>query len=70
VLAIGLFSNPAIYVGIATLALAQAGFIYLPVLQRIFGTAALDLQTLAIAAVVGASILPIVGLEKWLRSRR
>jgi magnesium-transporting ATPase (P-type) len=69
VLVIGLFSNPTIYVGIAALLLAQAGFIYLPVFQQVFGTAALDVETLAVAAAVGVSILPIVGLEKWLRSR-
>jgi Ca2+-transporting ATPase len=68
-LAIGVFSNPSIYAGIGVLGLAQAAFIYAPPLQRIFGTAALDLRALGVAALVGASILPVVGLEKWLRSR-
>ena len=65
-----MFSNPSVYVGIGVLALAQAAFIYAPPLQRIFGTAALDARALGIAALVGASILPIVGVEKWLRGRR
>jgi magnesium-transporting ATPase (P-type) len=68
-LAIGLFSNPSVYVGIGVLALAQAAFIYAPPLQRLFGTAPLDAGALGVAALVGASILPIVGFEKWLRGR-
>jgi magnesium-transporting ATPase (P-type) len=69
VFSIGLFSNLTVYVGIAVLALAQAAFVYLPPLQHVFGTAALDVKTLSIAALSGAVILPVVSLEKWLRHR-
>jgi Ca2+-transporting ATPase len=70
VLRIGLFSNPMVYLGIATLVLLQLGFIYLPFMQGVFGTAALTLKALGLCALVGASILPVISVEKWLRSRR
>ncbi|HEX8435846.1 HAD-IC family P-type ATPase, partial [Archangium sp.] len=46
VLRIGLFSNPVVYLGIGTLVLLQLGFIYLPFMQRVFGTAPLTLEAL------------------------
>jgi Ca2+-transporting ATPase len=66
---IGVFSNPAVYVGIGTLLLAQALLLYAPPLQRVFNTAPLPLADVAIAAAAGAIILPVVSVEKWLRSR-
>jgi magnesium-transporting ATPase (P-type) len=70
VLRIGLFSNPTVYIGIAMLVLLQMGFIYLPFMQRMFGTVGLTLEALGLCALVGASILPVIGVEKWWRSRR
>jgi Ca2+-transporting ATPase len=67
---LGLFSNRAIFIGVALLALLQAGFMYLPFMQRIFGTAPLDAQALGLSALVGAVILPVIALEKWWRGRR
>jgi magnesium-transporting ATPase (P-type) len=67
--AIGVFSNPMVYIGIISIALAQAALIYAPLMQRIFGTAALDLEASLIAMLAGFVIFPIVGLEKWLRAR-
>jgi Ca2+-transporting ATPase len=66
VLRIGLGSNPAVYVGIATVLLVQAAFIYLPPLQAVFGSAPLEWNDLLIAALVGALITPVVAVEKWL----
>jgi magnesium-transporting ATPase (P-type) len=66
---IGLFSNPAVYLGIAALLLLQLGFIYLPFMQRVFGTEGLTLKALGLCALVGASILPAISFEKWWRSR-
>ncbi|OJT22528.1 cation transporter [Archangium sp. Cb G35] len=67
---IGLFSNPVVYAGIGLLVLLQLGFIYLPFMQRVFDTAPLSLQELGLCALVGAAVLPVIGLEKWWRSRR
>jgi Ca2+-transporting ATPase len=69
VLRIGLFSNPVVYLGIGTLVLLQLGFIYLPFMQRVFGTAPLTLEALGLCTLVGASILPAISVEKWWRSR-
>jgi Ca2+-transporting ATPase len=67
---IGLFSNPFVYAGIGLLVLLQLGFIYLPFMQRVFDTAALSLPELGLCALVGAAVLPVIGVEKWWRSRR
>jgi magnesium-transporting ATPase (P-type) len=70
VLRIGLWSNPTIFVGIAALAVLQAGFIYLPLMQSVFGTAPLTGEALLKALLAATIILPVIGLEKWLRQRR
>jgi Ca2+-transporting ATPase len=67
---IGLASNPWIFVGIGALLLLQGLFIYAPPLQLVFGSASLGWQEILRAAVVGAVILPVVSVEKWLLRRR
>jgi magnesium-transporting ATPase (P-type) len=67
---IGLFSNPSVLLGIGVLLLLQAAFIYLPLLNDIFGTHPLDPADVALAAAVGAVVLPVVSLEKWFERRR
>lgn len=64
---IGLFSNPTVFVGIGVVVLLQAAFIYLPPLQQVFGTAALDLPSLGWSLLAGSVILPAVLLEKAIR---
>ena len=66
---IGLLSNPTVYLGVATVLLAQAAFIYLPPLQAVFGSAPLAWTDLIVAALVGSLIVPVVALEKWLLRR-
>jgi len=66
---IGLTSNPTIYVGVATLLLVQAAYIYLPQLQAVFGSAPLGWIDLLIATLVGSLIVPVVAAEKWLLRR-
>jgi magnesium-transporting ATPase (P-type) len=66
---LGFFSNRTVHVGIIALLLLQAGFIYLPFMQSIFGTAALKPEAIGLSAVVGAVVLPLISLEKRLRSR-
>jgi magnesium-transporting ATPase (P-type) len=69
VLSQGLFSNPAVYIGIGALLLLQACFIYLRPLQVLFRSAPLDGHSLLEALLVGAIVLPVISFEKWLRSR-
>ncbi|NOK34177.1 HAD-IC family P-type ATPase [Corallococcus exercitus] len=67
---VGFTSNRTVFLGIAALVLLQAAFMYVPFFQRLFGSAPLSLGDIARSVLVGACVLPIVGLEKWLRSRR
>jgi Ca2+-transporting ATPase len=67
---IGFFSNPSVLLGIGLLVILQAAFIYLPILNDIFGTHPLDPADVALAAAVGAVVLPIVSIEKWFERRR
>jgi magnesium-transporting ATPase (P-type) len=66
---IGAFSNPTIYIGVATVLIAQAAFIYLPPLQSVFASAALTGGDLLVSALVGFCIVPVVAFEKWLLRR-
>ena len=65
----GVFSNPSIYIGITVLLLLQACFVYVPPLQVLFGTIALDTKAWLHAALAGALVLPVISCEKWIRSR-
>jgi Ca2+-transporting ATPase len=67
---IGLFSNKAVYIGIASLLLLQAIFIYTGVMHSIFGTMPLSMRDILFSALVGAIILPVISVEKWLGGRR
>jgi Ca2+-transporting ATPase len=67
---IGVFSNPAVLIGIGVLLLLQAAFIWLPALNRIFGTHPLAPGDVLLAVAVGALILPVISAEKWFRNRR
>ncbi|MBN1606504.1 MAG: HAD-IC family P-type ATPase [Polyangiaceae bacterium] len=66
---VGVFNNGVIFLGIALLVGLQALVIYAPFMQTVFDTAPLSGRELALAAVVGASILPVVSLEKAIRRR-
>jgi len=70
--ALGWFSNPLIWLGIGLLLVLQCGFIYLPFMQTLFGTTALDGQAWLRVVLAAAVILPAISLEKWLwrRSRK
>ncbi|MDD2735808.1 MAG: HAD-IC family P-type ATPase [Desulfuromonadaceae bacterium] len=65
----GVFSNPSIYIGILVLLLLQACFVYVPPLQSLFGTAALDAEAWFHSALAGALVLPVISCEKWVRGR-
>jgi len=69
VLAIGLLSNPTVFAGIGAVLLLQLAFVYLPVLNAIFGSVPLAIPDLLLAVLVGAAILPIAAVDKRLRAR-
>jgi len=63
----GMLSNPAIFVGIGVLLLLQLCFVYLPPLNLLFNSTPLDLIGWLDALLVGALVLPVITLEKWVR---
>ncbi|WP_147652924.1 cation-translocating P-type ATPase [Vulcaniibacterium gelatinicum] len=68
-LKIGVFSNQSVFVGIAAILVLQALFIYAPFMHAIFASAPLSAGDVLLSIVVGALILPVIGLEKWWRNR-
>jgi magnesium-transporting ATPase (P-type) len=66
---VGLWRNPWIYVGIAVLLVLQVAFVYLPVLQRAFGSAPMDGAAWLRAAAAALTVVPVVAAEKWWRRR-
>ena len=68
--AIGWFSNPWIYAGIALLLALQLAFVYLAPLQRVFGTTGLDGAAWLRAAGMALLVLPLTTADKAWRTRR
>jgi Ca2+-transporting ATPase len=66
---IGVFSNPKIFVGIGVLLVLQAGLIYLPLMNELFGTAPLPPSALLKSLLVGLIVLPAISVEKWVARR-
>lgn len=66
---IGLFSNSKVFIGIGTVLVLQAVFIYSPFFQGVFGTAALDSRGLLLSVLTGSVIFPLIGLEKYLSKK-
>jgi magnesium-transporting ATPase (P-type) len=64
---IPVFSNPSIYVGIGCVLLAQAAFVYFPLMNQWFHTAPLMADAWGFSFSVAFSILIIIGIEKWIR---
>ncbi|HOK39305.1 MAG: HAD-IC family P-type ATPase [Bacteroidales bacterium] len=63
---IGLFSNGFIFLGIGSILLLQAMFLYTPFMQKVFGTASLDGKGLFISFVAGSLIFVVISIEKWI----
>jgi Ca2+-transporting ATPase len=59
-----------VFLGIGSLIALQALFIYAPIMNEIFGSAPLSPLELLWATIVGAIILPVISIEKWVRNRR
>lgn len=66
---IGFFSNRTVFIGIGATLTLQALFIYVPSMQVIFSTHPLTLPSLLFSALAGAIILPVISVEKLIRSR-
>ncbi len=66
-LKLGLFSNPLIFAGILLMGLAQVAFTYIPVMNRLFGSAPLPADAWLQIFAVGIVVLVVVELEKKLR---
>ncbi|MFY7896961.1 MAG: HAD-IC family P-type ATPase, partial [Phycisphaerales bacterium] len=67
---IGLLSNKAVFIGVAALLVLQAVFIYLPLMNTVFGSAPLAVGDVIRAVLAGMIILPVISLEKFIRNRR
>jgi len=65
-----LFTNPVLWFAVATLALLQLGFVYLPFMQIAFGTAPLLLRHWLVPLGVGIAVFYIVEAEKTFWRRR
>jgi magnesium-transporting ATPase (P-type) len=69
ILRMGIATNPWIFVGIGAVLVLQAGFVYLPFMNAVFGSAPLEPLAWLEAALLGLLIMPVIGVEKWWRRR-
>ena len=67
---IGVFSNKTVFLGIGTVLVLHALFIYSPTMQTIFSTLPLSPLSLFYSALAGAIILPVIAVEKFVRNRK
>ena len=66
----GLFSNPAIWYGLLTMAVLQAALTYLPLMNRLFATAPIGGHQWLEIFAVGVLAYVVVGIDKGLHTRR
>jgi cation-transporting P-type ATPase F len=66
----GFFSNPWIFYGIATMLILQIGFVYLPFMNTLFGTAPIPIESWLRIFGAGILLYLIVAFEKWVRFRK
>lgn len=67
---IGLWTNPYVYGGIVLLLILQAGFVYLPTMNALFGSAPLGWEAWLRATVVALAVLPVITIEKMIRRKQ
>lgn len=67
---IGFFSNPWAIGGTVIMLALQLAYTYLPIMNRFFQSAPIDLNAWLWVFAVGMAAYIIVGIEKWLRSRK
>ncbi|MEQ9022334.1 MAG: cation transporting ATPase C-terminal domain-containing protein, partial [Pseudomonadales bacterium] len=68
-LALGLFTNRWIVVGVATMMALQLAFTYLPLMNYLFHTAPIGWDAWWRILLTGVGAYVIVGFEKWLRRK-
>jgi magnesium-transporting ATPase (P-type) len=66
---IGWTTNRYVFAGIALLLVLHAGFVYLPIMHDLFGSAPLDAAAWAEAALAASIVVPAVAAEKAWRRR-
>ncbi len=66
---VGLWSNLAVFGGIAAMLLAQVLFSHTPFMNRLFHTAPLDAASWLYVTAVGLAVYCIVEFEKWVRRK-
>ncbi|WP_445371555.1 cation-transporting P-type ATPase [Methylomonas sp. HW2-6] len=66
---VGVFSNPWVLVGVSAMIALQLLFTYWPVMQQLFGSAAIGQDEWLLILAVSLAIYAIVGLEKLLLRR-
>jgi len=64
--AVGLFSNPWLLGGVTLMTVLQLLFTYSPVMNRMFKSAPLGLESWALTLAVGLIIFSVVEIQKWL----
>jgi Ca2+-transporting ATPase len=69
ILHVGVWTNPWVLAGIVGVLALQATFIYAPPMNDVFGSAPLDVEDWLLALAAAATVLPVVGVEKWWRRR-
>jgi len=63
----GVLGTPAVLIGVGAIVLAQLGFTYLPLAQRLFETRAVSLADGAVVVGIGFALLAILEIEKLAR---
>ncbi len=66
---VGVFGNPWLILAVISSILLQAAVVYLPFLQSIFGTAALEAGDWLLITAVSSSALIVVEVGKWVTGR-
>jgi Ca2+-transporting ATPase len=64
---LSMFSNPAVYVGIALVICAQGLYIYTPFMNNIFGSMPLGPDALLLTSLIALVLFPLLELEKKVR---
>jgi Ca2+-transporting ATPase len=64
---LSLFSNPAVYIGIAVVISAQLLFIYTPFMNNIFGSMPLSAGAILLTFLVALVLFPLLEIEKKVR---
>jgi Ca2+-transporting ATPase len=63
-------ANPGVYLGVAGTLAMHLAFVYAPPMHELFHSAALGLEEWILSATTAATVVPVVGLHKWLTRRR